>query len=498
MPSETNLTAKEKRAVEKLEREKKFNRAKLWQMALYPIGNVGQNAFMFVMMLVSFYAAGIVGLGTVVASIIITGSRVFDSITDPIIGVVIDKTNGKLGKVRPFFILGYLLMASSVLVMFFTAHTVPEGMRMIYFIFLYVFYIIGYTFVGVANSAGLAVLTNDPAQRPVIGGFQVVYSTTFFTLGSIYLSKVLAPKYQGFSNPGLFQEFAITAAVFAGVAYTLATIAIWSKDRIENFGDGSAQNISFKDMWPILKGNRPLQMFVLAATTDKLSLQIAGNQVVNLMLFGIIIGNYGFFGTLSGIALIPNILVILFGIRYAAKFGTKKGFVMATWACIISFSAMFLLLWLGDPKQIGSGSLNFMTVAFVALFLIGGGVRYLSSGLVMPMIPDIIDYETYRTGRFAPGIVSTTYSFVDKMVSSLAQTVVGLMMAMIGFKAAFPDLNTPYSESIFWVTMLLYIGFLMLAWIASLVAMKFYILDKEKMVEIQDVLRARREEAKVS
>ncbi|MFC4323737.1 MFS transporter [Litchfieldia salsa] len=492
MQKEPNLSAKEKRASENAEREIKYNRANIWQMALYPIGSVGQNSFMFLMMLVSFYATGIVGLGTVVASTIITGTRIFDSITDPIIGVVIDKTNGKFGKVRPFFCIGYLMLALSVLVMFYTAHTVPEGIRMVYFSFLYIIYIIGYTLVGVANSAGLALLTNDPSQRPIIGGFQVIYSTTFFALGSIYLAKFLAPKYGGFSNPGLFQDFAITVAIFAAVTYTLATIAIWSKDRIENFGAGKLETISFRDMWPILKGNRPLQMFILAATTDKLSLQIAGNQIVNLMLFGIIIGNYGIFGTLSAIALIPNILVILFGIRYAAKFGTKKGFVMATWGCIISFTAMFFLLWLGDPAQIGSGSLNFMTIAFVTLFLIGGGVRYLSSGLVMPMIPDIIDYETYRSDRFAPGIVSTTYSFVDKMVSSLAQTVVGIMLAMIGFKASLPDIDTPYSESIFWVTMVLYIGFLMIAWIASLVAMKFYELDFKKMMEIQEELQSRR------
>jgi len=486
---------KEQKAKENAEREKKFNRAKMWQLILFPAGGFSQGVFMGLMMLVSYYAAGIVGLGTVVASIVITGTRIFDSVTDPLVGLILDKTKGKYGKVRPFFLAGYLLMSVSTLLMFFTAHLVPEGIKLVYFILLYVFYIIGYTCTGVANLSGQAIITNDPKQRPILGGFQTTYTTVYFAFFGMYLSLYLVPKHQGFNNASLFHEFVITTVILSGVLVTLGIIAIWSKDRIENFGTGEVNNTSIKDMWQVLKGNRPLQLFILSATSDKIALQTQSNQVIGVMLYGIIIGNYAMSGQMAMPGLVVNLLMVYFGIRYAMKFGTRKGYISSVWGCIIVYLLLFFLLWLGDPTQIGFDNIGFMTIAFVILALAGPAFILLSSGLTFPMIPDIVDYETYKTGRFVPGIISTTYSFIDKMVSSLSQTIVGVILAGIGFKAAFPDVDTPYSDSIFWAAMFLNIGMVIIGWVISLIAMKFYPLTKERMEEIQEELTARREDS---
>jgi Na+/melibiose symporter-like transporter len=496
---EARKIAKDQRRLEKAERDKKYRRAKKWEMALYPVSGFAHNSFMFLMTLVSYYAAGIVGLGTVIASFIITGSRVFDAFTDPIIGLVIDKTKGKYGKVRPFIVLAYLIMAVSTLLMYFTNHLVPDGFKLIYFIILYAIFIIGYTFSGVALYIGNNLLTNDPQQRPIFGGLMMIYTMAFYAVATVYLSFYLTKKYGGFNDVGLFHEMTIVTIILAGVAYALAMLAIRSKDRVEYFGTGNnGQTIKFKDLWPILKDNRPLQMFTVAAAADKLSMQISGNQIVNVMLFGIVIGNYTMLGVTQGIAMIPNILILIFGIRYASKFGSKKGFVVSTWLCIITHGLLFLVLWLGDPTQIRMDNMGLLTISFLFLFLVGGAVRFVTSGLVQPMLADIVDYDTYKSDRYAPGIITSLYSLIDKGVSSLAQTFVGLALAMIGFKNAFPDVNTPYSESIFWVTMFLSIGVMMIAWIGSLFAMKYYELDKEKMIEIQEGINARKESQKNS
>jgi Na+/melibiose symporter-like transporter len=486
--------SKEQSEFEKAEYDKEYNRASLWQLSAYPAAIFGHNTFMMLMIFVSYYAAGIVGLGTVVASLVISGSRIFDGITDPILGFFLDRTSGKFGKIRPFLLAGYVTMSVATIVMFFTTHLVPEGIRLVYFIFLYAIYIIGYTFSGVSQNSGMAILTNDPKQRPVIGGVGAVYKIVLTSLLTMYLSLYLAPKHGGFNNASFFQEFVITAVLIAGIGYSLAIIGIWSKDRIENFGVGTeeSEKVRVKDIWPILKGNRPLQLFIVSAAADKLALQTHGNQVLPVMLYGIIIGNYGMHGQMSMPALVVNLLMLFFGIGYARKAGTKKGFVLATWGCLITYTCLFLLLWLGDPTQIGFDNLGFMTIAFVALMLLSGAFIFLSAGLTQPMLPDITDYETYKSNRFVPGIIATTYSFIDKTVSSFAQTIVGLTMAAIGFKTVFPDIDTPYSDSIFWATMFLWAGTVMIAWTISLIAMKFYPLDNEKMIEIQSELNARR------
>ena len=91
----------------------KQNRAHIWQIAFFSLNNTSTNLFLAMMGYVSYYANGIAGIGVVVISFILTGMRVFDGITDPVIGYILDKTNGRFGKFRPFIVLGYILMAAS-------------------------------------------------------------------------------------------------------------------------------------------------------------------------------------------------------------------------------------------------------------------------------------------------------------------------------------------------------------------------------------------------
>ena len=97
---------------------------------------------MFAMGYLSMYATGIGGLLVTVVGFILTAMRIFDGITDPIVGFLIDKTDGKFGKFRPFIVVGNIILG---VMTFVTVHKVPENIRLVYFIGCYALYIIGYT-----------------------------------------------------------------------------------------------------------------------------------------------------------------------------------------------------------------------------------------------------------------------------------------------------------------------------------------------------------------
>lgn len=260
----------------------------------------------------------------------------------------------------------------------------------------YAIYIIGYTFQTACTKSGQTVLTNDPNQRLLFSTFGLSYTPLFFSGAPIYVSNYLEPKYGGFTE-GFFSEFVITILLIAGLLTFLAVTGVWKHDRTENFGTGGKQaNIGFKDMYGILKGNRALQMLIVAAATDKLALTVANNAIVMVLLFGVVIGDYGLYGQVSAYTMIPSLLIIQVGTRYARKLGSKKALVTATWACIIVYSALFALLLLGDPTQISFDNMGFMTIAFSVLYILGNGIKIVSGGIVIPMIPDITDYETYK------------------------------------------------------------------------------------------------------
>ena len=90
------------------------NRAKMYQLALFPLNNGATNVYyVLILSYIATFGNNVLGIATVFASVMVTGMRVFDAITDPIIGALMDRTNGKFGKFRPFMVIGNAIMAIS-------------------------------------------------------------------------------------------------------------------------------------------------------------------------------------------------------------------------------------------------------------------------------------------------------------------------------------------------------------------------------------------------
>ena len=127
-----------------------------------------------------------------------------------------------------------------------------------------------------------------------------------------------------------------------------------------------------------------------------------------------------------------------------------------------------------------------MTIGYLFLYVLANGCSGITTGLATPMIADCADYELYQSGNYAPALMGTVFGFFDKVVSSFATTIVGYCVVAIGFVDQLPQVGDAYSTSLFWMTMFLFIGIPIIGWICSLIAMKFYPLDKEKMIEVQE------------
>ena len=319
------------------------NKAKMWQIALFSLNNTSTNLFLAMMGYVSYYANGIAGLGVVLISFILTGMRVFDGVTDPFIGYFIDKTNGKYGKFRPYIVLGYVLMAISSLVLFFTTDLIANVLKPIYFIVVYSVYIIGYTFQTAVVKSGQSVITNDPAQRPFITFFDSTFIMLAHGLVAFYVSVYLIGKYESFTNKDLYIEFVITVVIVAGICSLLAVIGIWEKDNIKYFRLESKEErpkIHFKEYFNILKHNKPIRMLVIAAASNKFAQMVYGNATVLVMFYGILMQNYALAGIIGIIIGFPNLAIIYLGINYAKKNGQKKALILSTYLAIF-FSINF-------------------------------------------------------------------------------------------------------------------------------------------------------------
>ena len=102
------------------------------------------------------------------------------------------------------------------------------------------------------------------------------------------------------------------------------------------------------------------------------------------------------------------------------------------------------------------------------------------------MTADCADYEVYRSGRYVPGLMGTLFSFVDKLVSSFAPMIAGIVFAACGFVDHNPSLGDVVTPQLRAGIVFLAFGMISIGLICNLIAMKFYPLSKEKMAEIQD------------
>ena len=485
-----------------------LNRAKPYQLVLFPLNNGATNVYyVLILSYVATFGSAVLGIAMVFASVMVTGMRVFDAITDPIIGALMDKTNGKFGKFRPFMVIGCVTMAVSVICLYVLTPYVPADMmwlRYVLFVLLYAVWVIGYTFQTSVTRAGQAVLTNDPKQRPLFTIFNTVGS-----LAGMGVMQFVGPIIARDGIAGDYNQtwFAIMTPIGIAVSVVLtilAIIGIWEKDQPKYFGlgGGSNEKVKLSEYVAIIKANKPLQRLMIAGGGCKLALSIATNVTVLIMLYGCMMGDYDNL-YLPMMVLGYVFAVPFFGltVRTAQKKGQKASlvrYVALAFCCYIGVLVLLLLWKQGDPAfnfSIMSGgklSINLYTILFILFFGVGYGAYYATADMPIPMVADCADYETYRSGKFIPGIMGTLFSLVDKLVSSLSATVVGIAVSFIGLETL-PTKVTPYTPGMNVVVIVLFCIIPMIAWAATLIAMKGYDLTGERMKEIQAVNAMRKE-----
>lgn len=462
--------------------DKQYISCKSWQLVMWPLHMTVSSFFYILTMFMGYIATGGYGIIVTTAGMIATGTRLFDGLIDPFVSLFTDRLNTKFGKVRVLIVLGRGIQAISCVAMYYWGIALGGGA--VLYTLIYLVYIIGGTIAAIATHTGNPVLTTNPKQRPKIFRWQMIYSSVIGAAFQMFLSKVLVPKFGGM-NIELFQAIVIVVIALAVVFEGLACVAITPVDKPENFPRKKKEKkqIGFRDMWNLVKGNRALQMYIVSGVTDKIASSASSQAAITTLLYGVIIANYGFSGDVSAYSMIANIALLLIGTQIMTKTGSKKALV--TWTAISVALGAVLVVFMSaiNPTTISQAPVP--TVIFIALMLAFGASKNMTTAATNSLVPDIVDYEMYRSGNFLPGAVGTIYSFVDEMTSSISSTIVAFCIASVGYVTAQPQPGDPCTTAIFWMTMFLWMGMPIIGWICTLVAMKFYPLDAAMMEKVQ-------------
>ena len=475
-----------------------YRRAKLWQIILVACNALnGMAIYIFIGQ--ATYAASIgYGITTLIVGGLLTFTRIFDAVTDPLLAVLYDRVNTKWGKVRPLMLLGWLIQSLGLMLLF--SWTSSKGFGVGMFLATYMLHLIGYTMVNMTAQTLPALMTNDPKQRPTVGVWNTVFNYIVPMVFTIILSTVLLPRFgeivqnEAGAYVANYNQTYLTAAAIVTVAVSfvgvlLACIGISEYDKPENFAGTKKtdERLKVRDMIEVLRHNKPLQAYIVSAASDKIAQKAGGAAIVATMLSGILIGNMTIATYLSVGGMLPSIIFAIIGARYCGKHGNKVGIVNWAKYCIyanLAMIAFFAVTWF----TVGTHTIaNFgvTMILYILLTLICNGFMMAGTTAGTAFMADVIDYELDRSGKNIPAVVSGTYSLVDKLVSSFSELIATGCVALIGYTATLPQPGDSPTAPIFWVTMFLRYGLAILGWICTLIAMRKCRLDKAEMVEVQ-------------
>ena len=468
-----------------------YRKARKWQMALGMMNNGASMCFFMLMMYASYIGSAGYGVGTALLGLIITGTRIFDGITDPIIAFLIDKTNTGVGKIRIWLAGGWLVEAIAVILMINVLS--GRGFGVLMYSTIYALYIIGYTMNSIAGNIIPTVMVTDPRQRPIVGVFGTIYSYFVPMIVTILINVVILPKFENQYSIPMLQTASLVILAVSLVFMILCCIGITPIDKMENFTSTTAEpeKVSLRDAIKLVTSSRALLTFIIGAAADKFAQQTAGQAVITTMLSGILIGNMQIATKISVYAMVPSIVFAFLGAKYAGKHGSRQSMITWSWACIAVLAPMYIWLSIIDMRTISLATLPM--IGYTLASLAKNGTMMCVTTTNTMMLSDIVDFEHARTGNYLPATITGTYSFVDKLISSFGATVASFAIALIGFTSTLPQPTDDPTPEIKFVALFLTFGLPILGRLCAIVAMKFNPITKESMIEAHRVIQERAE-----
>lgn len=463
------------------------NKNKVWRIGLFAFNNSSSNTLNTLMGFYALFTQNVLLLGAIMAAMIMP-MRIFDGITDPIAGNILDKLNTKFGRYRPYMVIGNAISIITVIIIFFypVHNNLKPVISQVIMVLLYALYILGFTLQTTATRAGQALITGDPKQRPYYTLFDVLGSGISGGIITILITSNIIS-----SNMYDIKVWHITTiiVVLMSMMYTtLAVIGISTRDKPEYYKTIKNQKIKFSEFAFLFKRNKPLRRLIYAASSDKLAAQLKG--LVMVYFFSNIVLNKSVNATFTIITAVIGVGIVVLGSKYAMKKGTTNAFVKVSQLEIITSFMSFLLCLIFIPAgTLTYGGMNFGLILILVVYCLYIGLTGISTNLIFPMLGDITDYELIERKKFIPGTIASMFSFVDKIISSFAGVIVAGIMIISGLSSGEDGVVTQntYINDTFYYSILVAIFLIPCAGhIISVIALKNYPLTEKRMDEIAE------------
>ena len=395
--------------------------AKLKEKIGYALGDAAAGGITWKVMSIAFplFFTNVFGLTVADTATLMLVARMFDVVTDPLMGSLADRTQSRWGTYRPWLIYGAIPLGVVFALLLYTPNFGPTGKR-VWAYSLYLLMMAIYTAVNVPYGSLLGVMTDDDNEKNQFSSFRMVgaYAMGFITLLSFpYLQKFVGGTEQ--------HQYAVLGAFFGlfAAAGTLAS-GLLTKERLKPI---RAEKFSFKQFADLFRNKPWIYLTLIGICTNFYNgfrYAVAGYLFEyclkgDVTISGLII-NYTVFMTFGELT-----CMIFGGVSpiFTKWMGSKKkAFIVAAIICLISSVVFFFV-----PME--KSSIWIMIV----LVIIGSVGIGLYSPLLWSMYADVADYATEKNGTSSTGLIFSSGTMSQKFGIAISGSLVALLLGMAGF-----------------------------------------------------------------
>ena len=404
-------------------------RAGLIEKVGYGFGDMASSMFWKIFSYyLPFFYSNVFGLSLVDAGVLLLVTRIWDAVSDPMMGVLSDRTNTRWGKYRPY-LLWFAAPFSICGILLFTAPDWGYSAKLLWAYVTYILMMTVYTGINVPYGAMLGVVTADPNEKTVFSSFRM-----FFAYGGSFIAlaawEPLCAWFNTAYSDSPASSWQAAMIVIATACFILFLLCFrLTRERLKtvsavSIGSDFRSLLSNKPWWLLIGAALCFNLFNTArgATVAYFFVDIIGRDA-EIVVWGLQFAFYS--GLFLSIGEVANMVGVALCVPIAARLGKKTTF-MAVNASLVVLSVGFFFL----PATSTTGFLLMLLFQIVISVLTG-----IMSPLVWSMYADVSDYAELKYHTASTGLIFSSSSMAQKFGGAIGGAGVLWLLDACGYVA---------------------------------------------------------------
>ena len=443
-----------------------------------------------------FFYSNIFGLSLAHAGTLVLVTKLYDAVSDPVMGLIADRTNTRWGKYRPYLLWIAIPFAVAGVLAFFTPQTDNYTFKHVYAYVTYILMMTVYTAINVPYGAMLGVMTDDSREKSVFSSFRMFFAFigSFIAMGSFepllklrqsILGTLPAEWTLADSTPADWTIAVSVIGIVCAVLFILSfvmtrervTEAEMAKAPVRENSDETAKTSVVEDLkalvangpwWMLLGGGIAILLFncVRGGAAAYFFADVLGTNAIFTLALFLTVGE------------ISQLVGVVVTVPVSEKIGKKATFLLVLVAVtVLSIIVAFL-------PETPAGMWALLVSQILICIAIG-----INSPLLWSMFADVADYSELKNGRASTGLIFSSSSMAQKFGAAFGSAIVLWVLMAFGYDNAKGAVQTP--EALATIKALI-------SWIpaigsaAGIAIMLGYPLTDKKMSDIRQELSKKR------